>query len=310
MNSSALQTSSLPFVSVCLLTYKRAHMLSATIESILRQTHGYFELIINDNNSPDHTAEVARNYAHRDPRVRYCRNETNLGYAGNQNAAITRAAADYVAILHDGDIYRADLLEKWTRALCQQPSAALVFNALEKMDLDGKVTHVYRHPYGPLIRGRDLLTEMLARPDSPIFGIVMVRRSCVKSVGPFRLALPWLADVDMWMRLLARYDAAYVAEPLIKVAAHEKDHPIRIGNWRIRQEHELIYALNLPKAFPEIATAEARRARGRTVRMLWGQRLFWLAWCLRHGRFKSLFEGLTYCFTRPSVLDTSIVSTS
>ncbi|MBK8476790.1 MAG: glycosyltransferase family 2 protein [Opitutaceae bacterium] len=187
----------LPFVSICLLTYKRASVLPRSLDSLLAQTHGNFELIINDDRSPDETEQVCREYERRDRRIRYFRNETNLRYAGNQNAALARAKSDLVAIVHDGDVYRPDLIERWTRALMEQPSAALVFNALEAMDENGVVQRVYRNNYPPLIAGRILLAEMLLRPDSPIFGIVMVRKSCLQAVGPFDTTIPTLADVDV-----------------------------------------------------------------------------------------------------------------
>ena len=55
----------------------------------------------------------------------------------------------------------------------------------------------------------------------PIVGIVMARKKCVESAGPFDTSLPYLADVDVWLRL--RYDAAYISEPISSV------HPVRRG---------------------------------------------------------------------------------
>jgi len=76
----------------------------------------------------------------------------------------------------------------------------------------------------------------------------MVRRSRVLEVGPFDARLPTLADVDMWLRLLLKYDVAYVAEPLYAIAARESDHHNNYGNWRVRQESELIHELNWRRA--------------------------------------------------------------
>jgi cellulose synthase/poly-beta-1,6-N-acetylglucosamine synthase-like glycosyltransferase len=290
-------SSLLPFVSICLLTYKRAQVLPQSLDSLLAQTHGDFELIINDDCSPDDTERVAREYEKRDSRVRYYRNARNLRYADNQNAALSRAHSDYVAIVHDGDVYRGDLIEQWTRALMAYPTAALVFNTVETMDREGRIIDIYRHTYPPLISGSELLTEMLLRPDSPIFGIVMIRKSCVKVVGPFDTTLPTLADVDMWMRLLARFDAAYVAEPLLQIAAREANHHNRVGNWGVLAEHEQIYRLNLARAVPgtQAATPAFRR---RVSHMLWRQRLLWLACCAKQMRCRDFAAGLGFCFSR------------
>jgi len=239
----------LPRASLCLLTYKRAGILRRTLDSLLAQSHGDFELVINDDCSPDETEDICRSYARQDSRVRYHRNPSNLRYAGNQNAALLRARTDYVGIVHDGDLYRSDMLEKWLSALVSQPSAAIVFNAVEKLDEHGKVIGIFRHPYGELTQGHTLLDQMLVELASPIFGIVMVRRSAVLEAGPFDPRLPVLADVDMWMRLLVNHDAAYVAEPLYAAAPREVGHHNSFRNWNVREEHELIHALNFRRRY-------------------------------------------------------------
>ncbi len=283
----------LPRVSVCLLTYNRACLLPRTIESLLAQSHGDFELLINDDRSTDGTEDVCRRYERLDSRVRYFRNARNLRYADNQNAAVVRAATEHVAIVHDGDVYRADLVEKWTRALVAHPTAALVFNALEQMDERGGTVCVYRHPYGPLVPGLELFDEMIRSSSSPIFGIVMVRRACVWAVGPFDPRLPVLADIDMWLRLLLRYDAAYIAEPLIKIAPREAGHQNSSTNWRVRRENELIYALASARRHPG-DPAKVARLRREIAPIVWKKRLAAWSYCVRHGRWRAASEGVAF----------------
>jgi glycosyltransferase involved in cell wall biosynthesis len=287
----------LPKVSICLLTYKRAHVLPRTIESLLSQSHSDFELIINDDRSPDDTEAVCRVYERRDPRVRYFKNPVNLRYAGNQNAALMRADSDYVAIVHDGDGYRGDMIEKWTRALVHHPSAALVFNELNELDEGGRVVRAKRHPYGPLVPGLELFDEMIRHPSSPIFGIVMVRKSCVLSAGPFDPRLPVLADVDMWLRLLLRYDAAYIAEPLVSTAPREVGHHNHPTNWRIRGEHELISVLNSRRRYPDDAR-KTTKLRRKIAPMHWYLRVWALLYCLRHAQWRATVEGLDFIARR------------
>ena len=289
---------SLPPVSVCLLTYKRAQLLPQTIETLLAQDHPDFELIINDDRSPDDTERVCREYARRDSRVRYFKNPENLRYANNQNAAILRARNEYVAIVHDADVYEPNLLSRWTQALVEHPSAALVFNQAKHLDLNRRVIGMFTHPYGPLIAGRELVDDMLTRPDSPIFGIVMVRRSRVLEVGPFDPRLPTLADVDMWLRLASRYDVAYVAEPLYSIAAREVDHHNSYVNWNIRRESELIYELNWRRRFASEPEA-AERTRRVIARMQFQARAVALLACVRNARWQAAREGLKFIAQEP-----------
>ena len=288
----------LPRVSVCLLTYKRAQLLPKTIETLLAQDHADFELIINDDRSPDDTEQVCREYERRDRRVRYVKNPENLRYANNQNAAILRARNEHVAIVHDADLYEPQLLSRWTQALLDHPSAALVFNQAKQLSLSREVQGLFTHPYGPLISGSALVDEMLHRIDSPIFGIVMVRRSRVLEAGPFDPRLPTLADVDMWMRLACRYDAAYVAEPLYAIAAREVGHHNTYSNWSVIGEHELIYELNWRRRFANQPEA-AERARRTIARMLYKQRAVALSACARHGLWPAVRDGLRFIAQAP-----------
>lgn len=249
-----------PLVSACLLTYKRAHVLPRTIEDILSQSLSDFELVINDDRSPDHTEKVCRSYAERDPRIRYFRNDTNLRYAGNQNAAVARARGKYVAFLHDGDRYSPRLLQEWAAALETHASAGLVFNAVNVLDRNGEIAGGFDHGYRACTPGLELYDEMLGRLESPIFGIVMARRQALLDAGPFDTSLPVLADVDMWFRLLRHHDVCYVAERLYSIYPREADHQNARVNWRIRDELARIYRRACDRRF-SVGSREWRSIR-------------------------------------------------
>jgi glycosyltransferase involved in cell wall biosynthesis len=259
-------------VSVCLLTYKRERLLPRTLDTVLAQSWDRMEVVISDDCSPDGTAEVCRRYAERDPRVKYYRNGTNLRYAGNQNAALSRARNDLCAILHDGDLYHPELISRWRELMVRHPSAGIAFCATEDLDLNGALRRTNLHDYDEFVSGRSLLVEMLCRLDSPIFGIVMVRRSFVRSVGEFDPDFPVLADVDMWLRLLARYDAVYERRPSIQVSAREADHINNNRNAGVLSELDRLKRKNSDRTFGRWPAA--RRALIATHRrLLLGQAL-------------------------------------
>src|SRR5262249_37479880 len=84
-----------PRVSIGLTVYNGEQFLEETVDAFLAQTYTDFELIIADNASTDRTGEIGREYAARDSRVRYPRNERNLGLAGNHNRAFALARGEY-----------------------------------------------------------------------------------------------------------------------------------------------------------------------------------------------------------------------
>jgi hypothetical protein len=93
-----------PRVSVGVPVYNGERYLRQALDSILAQTFSDFELIISDNASTDATPEICRDYAARDPRVRYVAQETNRGAAWNVNHLVTLATAPYFTWAHADDV--------------------------------------------------------------------------------------------------------------------------------------------------------------------------------------------------------------
>jgi glycosyltransferase involved in cell wall biosynthesis len=246
-------------VTVILVTYGRAQVLPATVQSILDQTLRDFELLISDDCSPDETEEVCRAFARRDGRVRYRRNEMRLGMPGNLNVALKEAGGDLVANLHDGDLYERELLSRWRDALLACPNAAFVFNAYRHLAADGSVRSTTRESLPSCFPGRVLLEDVYFRRwrfGSPVWGTVMARRSAYQAVGVFDERFGFYADVDMWMRLAEDAWVAYVDEPLITLPSREAVPPL----YSLRQGEE---ARSVRQMFWE---ARMRHYRGRPFR--------------------------------------------
>jgi glycosyltransferase involved in cell wall biosynthesis len=70
-------------VSIGLPVYNGENYIQEAIESILSQTFEDFELIISDNASTDQTEAICRSFALKDERIRYFRNQENLGASSN-----------------------------------------------------------------------------------------------------------------------------------------------------------------------------------------------------------------------------------
>jgi len=77
-----------PEVSDGLPVYNGEKYLPNTLKRLLAQDFEDFELIVSDNASTDRTPDVCRRFADRDPRLRYVRNETNIGLAANHNRTV------------------------------------------------------------------------------------------------------------------------------------------------------------------------------------------------------------------------------
>lgn len=99
-------------VSIIMPSYNTAKYISAAIESILNQTYENWELIIVDDCSTDNTDEILTEYAKKDSRIRYYKNEKNSGAAVARNRALRQAKGKWVAFLDSDDLWEKDKLEK------------------------------------------------------------------------------------------------------------------------------------------------------------------------------------------------------
>jgi glycosyltransferase involved in cell wall biosynthesis len=100
----------IPRVSVGLPVRNGEKYLRLALDSILRQDYTDFELIISDNASTDATQSICLEYAAKDQRIRYYRNETNIGASGNFNRVFELARGEFFKwIPHDDECHPAFL---------------------------------------------------------------------------------------------------------------------------------------------------------------------------------------------------------
>ena len=82
-------------VAIGLPVFNGEKLIASTLECLLRQTYGDFELIISDNASTDRTEQICREYAERDSRIRYLRQPENLGAVPNFNRVFEISDSQY-----------------------------------------------------------------------------------------------------------------------------------------------------------------------------------------------------------------------
>ncbi|HLA63660.1 MAG TPA: glycosyltransferase, partial [Rhodothermales bacterium] len=202
-----------------------------------------------------------------DPRIRVLQTPRNLGMAGNANFAVAQATRPFVALLHHDDIHRADMLERWADVMVRYPDVAYVFNAYDEVNSRG-VTKL-KESFPERMEGPAFLQGRLLRGwGCPVRGTAMIRRSCWDEAGGMREAFGLLADVDLWMRLAARWAVGFVDAPLIRVR-HERpeDYPEDyVGlSWRRNRILYEIHAENLRASLPPSLRRGLRRLRQRAA---------------------------------------------
>jgi len=125
-----------PKISLGLLVYNGEHYLGQTIDSLLSQTYGNFELFVSDNASTDGTEDICRSYAALDRRISYIRQRENIGAMGNFNFLVSRATTDYFKWCAADDLIAPIFLAKCIEFLESRPDFVLCQSSTRTIGFD------------------------------------------------------------------------------------------------------------------------------------------------------------------------------
>lgn len=134
---------STPRVTIGLPVYNGQNYLAETMESLLAQTCTDFELVISDNASTDRTETICREYAVRDERIRYYRQEENVGASANYNRVFELARGVYFKWAAHDDLLAPTYLERCVAVLDADPDVVLAYTQAKAIDDQGQVVKVY-----------------------------------------------------------------------------------------------------------------------------------------------------------------------
>lgn len=197
--------------------------LAEAVDSLLDQTFRDFELIFSDNASTDATAAICARYADRDPRVRYYRQDRNVGASRNFNITAQLAVGEYFKWAAHDDSHTPDYLARCVAILDTDASLIACHTNVQVIDGDGHP--VREHVYPPDHAGSPDAVRRFAdllREDRRCLEIFSLFR--LKTLRDTRLLEPYVAS-DRILRahlgLLGRFHV--VQAPLFR----SRDHPAR-----------------------------------------------------------------------------------
>jgi glycosyltransferase involved in cell wall biosynthesis len=189
-----------PKLSIGLPVYNGETFLRGAIQSILEQSFADFELIIVDNASTDGTSEICREFAAKDNRIRYYRNEVNIGGAPNHNRVFELSTGKFFKWASHDDLYPKEMLRRCLEVLEAAPdSVSLVYSQFELIDESGESLGIESDP----IEMRD------PRAHVRLIRFLMKVGYCTATYGLIR------SDILRKTRLMASFpfsDRVYLAE--------------------------------------------------------------------------------------------------
>jgi glycosyltransferase involved in cell wall biosynthesis len=205
-----------PRISVVVPVYNNGPYIAETLQRVLDQTVGDYEIVVTDDASADRSAEIVASFS--DPRIRFIRNERNAGAVPNWNRGMAEARGRYVKLLCADDLLYPTCLERQAAVLDDPANAgvALVTAAHDVVDEGGKRIMVRGLRSEGCMSGAEVIRR-IARSGTNHIGEpsgVMFRADAYRAVGPWVEDARYVVDLDMWVRLLTVGDLYVVGETL------------------------------------------------------------------------------------------------
>jgi glucosyl-dolichyl phosphate glucuronosyltransferase len=169
-------------VSIVICTYNRAELLRSAIESILVQEvpHDYYELIVVDNNSTDHTREIVEQLSAKVKNIHYVFEE-KLGLSHARNCGWKEAQGTYVGYLDDD----AKASPEWIRValeISQQVFPVAFGGPYYPYYLSPKPAW-YKDEYGSWVQGTQ--SRFITKNEYLVGGNLFIRRDLLEYLGGF-----------------------------------------------------------------------------------------------------------------------------
>lgn len=225
-------------VSVLVPAYNGERYLAECLETVLGQSFTDMEILISDNRSTDGTLKIIKEFAARDPRIRWWQNARNLGMTGNHNACLREARGEYVKYVHaDDELISPLAIEKMAAALDEHPAAVMV--GVPEHHTGDKSKPVHWLKKSGVYDGRQVILTGLEHNCNPVGSptLTMFRRNAAQKGFDERFTSH--LDTEMWCHLLEQGDFVYLAEPLASWRVHEQQHTTKFKTTGVKDYDHL-----------------------------------------------------------------------
>ena len=190
--------------------YNVERYIRDAIDSVLRQTFTYFELLIVNDGSTDGTETIIRSYT--DPRLVLI-NQNNQGVSAALNTGLKHARGTYIARFDADDVCYPDRLQQQLEFMEKNPDYVLIGSDADYMDREGEYLYRYRnigHSYEEIRSKMEVYCPF-------IHSTVFYRKDAVIAVGGYNPKAHTFEDWLLWTQLIEKGKCLNFESPTISV---------------------------------------------------------------------------------------------
>ncbi len=205
----------MPKISVLMPVYKTPEKyLRQAIESILNQTFEDFEFLILDDCPTDTRADIVQSYT--DKRIRYIKNEINMGISDTRNKLINMAEGEYLAIFDHDDISLPTRFERQVTYLDNHPEVGVVgcFAAFFQ-----RASKIVSYPINDEEIKSGLMSACVILHPAAMIRKSVLTDNKIAYESQFSPAEDW----SLWVRLVGHTQFHNIPEVLFQYRTHESN---------------------------------------------------------------------------------------
>ncbi len=211
------RTATSPQVTVGVPVYNGADTLAVALENIAAQSFREIEIVISDNASTDRSAEICRDFAARDPRVRYIRQSSTMVAPYNFAFLLKEARAPYFMWAAHDDMRDLNFIDRLKSALNADSGATLAFGDVDLIFDD----QVQRLDLGFANKGRTSVRRLADNAFKELFNIYGLWRTDALRRVEWRHN-EWWWDTPMMMAAAMTGDFIYVPGVWLRYRRHQR----------------------------------------------------------------------------------------
>lgn len=243
-----------PLVSIIINCYNSDTYLKETLDSVLMQSYGNWEIIFWDNQSTDNSAEYFKSY--NDSRFKYFYATSHTALSTARNLAVLKATGSYLAFLDCDDIWLPDKLSlqidslikedagfvysKFEVLICSDHTSIIEQTAQYNKLNDQCIPHDSKNLYNTLLLGNYI-----------IFSSVVLKKKVFESTGGFKDNFSQNEDYEILLKASLISSAVCIDYIGVKYRIHGSNNSYLNGEKNFIENRAIFSSLPLSKELKE-----------------------------------------------------------
>ena len=273
-----------PLITVLMTVYNGDTYLSDAIESILNQTYINFEFLIIDDASTDGSENIILSF--NDNRIRYIKNETNIGQTASLNLGLKLAKGKYIARIDQDDLSSENRLHIQCNYMEKNKNICIVGSWVKSINENNEYICTITHPTDPHILRESIVCGCPISHSSVFFD-----RKKILKIGGYPVKLKYAMDWGLWIECIKNnYTIVNIPIPLASIRTHSNNFTSlkKLDLIKFTEQYQLFYQSNT------IAVKKSTGKYANGLKNYLGLKLFYLY--LKKGYFtnaRKVFSKLT-----------------